>query len=255
MSDRPVGDLTPVLLYHQVVAGEPESPWQVSAAGLAADLDAVVRSGRVVLTASALAAEVAAGRAGRDGRGLCALTFDDGRATFLDLVLPLLVERGLPATMYVTTSRLGLPGWLSGPNLADLGTARVEIGAHTVLHRDLDLLPDGVIECELQVSRDHLGELLGVPPRTFAYPYGSYDQRVRDLVSDAGYDNGYAVKNALTHRQDDPYARARLTVLAGTARRTVEGWLAGRGAPPSWRGERLRTKAFRHVRAALVRRL
>jgi hypothetical protein len=63
------------------------------------------------------------------------------------------------------------------------------------------------------------------------------------------------VKNALTHREDDPYARARLTVLAGTGRRTVEGWLAGRGAPPSWRGERLRTKAFRHVRAALVRRM
>lgn len=251
MSVRPVGDLTPVLLYHHVVAGEPESPWQISASVLAADLDAVLRSGRTVLTASALAEEVAAGR----DRGLCALTFDDGRATFFDVVLPLLVERGLPATVYITTGRLDQPGQLSGPNLADLRAARVEIGAHTVIHRDLDLLPDTVIRCELEVSRDHLGEVLGVAPRTFAYPYGSYDQRVRDLVLDAGYDSGYAVKNALTHREDDPYARARLTVLAGTGRRTVEGWLAGRGAPPSWRGERLRTKAFRHVRAALVRRM
>jgi peptidoglycan/xylan/chitin deacetylase (PgdA/CDA1 family) len=148
---------------------------------------------------------------------------------------------------------LGHPGRLSETSLADLLGGDVEIGAHTVIYRDLDLLPDAVIRCELQVSRDHLAELLGAVPRSFAYPYGSYHRAARDLVSDAGYDNAYAVKNAFTHRQDDRYARARLTVRAGTGRHTVEGWLAGRGAPPSWRGERLRTRAFRHVRAALAR--
>jgi peptidoglycan/xylan/chitin deacetylase (PgdA/CDA1 family) len=250
MHSRPAGELTPVLLYRQVVAGEPESPWQVSTRTLAADLDAVMRSGRAVLTASALDDELA-GPHRRPG-GLCALTFDDGRATFLDLVLPMLVERGLPATVYVTTGTLGQPGMLSGASLVDLLGTGVEIGAHTVIYRDLDLLPDAVIRCELAVSRDHLAELLGVAPRSFAYPYGSFHRTAHDLVSYAGYDNAYAVKNALTHRQDDPYARARVTVLAGTGRRTVEGWLGGRGAPPSWQGERLRTKLFRHVRATLA---
>ena len=83
MHSRPAGELTPVLLYRQVVAGEPESPWQVSTRTLAADLDAVMRSGRAVLTASALDDELA-GPHRRPG-GLCALTFDDGGATFLDL--------------------------------------------------------------------------------------------------------------------------------------------------------------------------
>jgi len=42
-------------------------------------------------------------------------------------------------------------------------------------------------------------------------------------------------------------------VLADTARHRVEQWLAGRGAPRSWRRERLRTTAYRHVRAVRKR--
>lgn len=251
MSSRRACELTPVLLYHEVVAGQPESRRQVSAGMLAADLDAVLRSGRSVLAASALDDALVAPTG--HGGGLCALTFDNGAASFLDLVLPMLVERGLPATLYVTTGSLGHPGRLPESSLVDLPGTGVEVGAHTVTYRDLDLLPDAAIHCELQVSRDHLAELLGAAPRSFAYPYGTYHCVVRDLVSGVGYDNGYAVKNALTHRHDDRYARARLTVLADTARRTVEGWLAGRGAPPSWRRERLRTKVNRHLRAALTR--
>jgi peptidoglycan/xylan/chitin deacetylase (PgdA/CDA1 family) len=252
MSRPAACDLTPVLLYHDVVAGQPTNPWQLSASAFAAHLDAVMRSRRAVLTASALDDELV-GPPGPTGR-MCALTFDDVRASFLDLVLPMLVERGLTATFYVTTGSIGHPGRLSEAGLMDVVGTGVEVGAHTVIHRELDLLPDADIRCELRVSRDHLSELLGVAPRSFAYPHGSYHRMARDLVSDVGYDNGYAVKNALTHRQDDPYARARLTVFAGTEGSTVEQWLAGRGAPPSWRRERLRTKAFRHVRAVRARR-
>jgi peptidoglycan/xylan/chitin deacetylase (PgdA/CDA1 family) len=251
MSSRHVRTLTPVLLYREVVAGQPDNRWQVSRSALAADLDAVLRSGRAALTASALADRLVHTRG--DGTGVCAITFDDGNAHFLDLVVPLLVERGLPATVYVATGRLGQPGGLPESAVADLAHAGIEVGGHTVLHRDLDLLADAAIRCELQISRDHLTELLGRAPRSFAYPYGAYDRIARDLVSGAGYDNAYALKNAMTHTGDDRYARARLAVLAGTARRTVEAWLAGRGAPASWRRERLRTKAFRHLRAALAR--
>jgi peptidoglycan/xylan/chitin deacetylase (PgdA/CDA1 family) len=251
VSGRATGELTPVLVYHHVVAGQPTSPCQVNAGMLAADLDTVLRSGRAVRTASVLADELTGPAPSGD---LCALTFDNPRENFLDLVVPMLVERGLAATVYVTTGTLGQPGRLSEASLVDLVHAGLEVGAHTVLHRELDLLPPSVTGSELRVSRDHLAELLGTAPRSFAYPHGRYHRVSRDLVAAEGYDNAYAVKNALTHRHDDRYARARLSVLASTPRRVLEGWLAGRGAPVSWRGERIRTKAFRHVRAALARR-
>jgi peptidoglycan/xylan/chitin deacetylase (PgdA/CDA1 family) len=251
MPSHPGGGLTPVLLYHDVVAGRPASPWQVSRDSLATDLDAVLESGRTVLTASALDAALTAG-GDRVGR-LCAVTFDDGYASFADLVLPLLVERDLAATLYVTTGFLGEPGMLSKAALDDLAGSPVEIGAHAVLHRHLDLLPVDAARTEIRDSGDRLGRLLGHAPRSFAYPHGSFNRKVRDLTAQAGYDSAYAVKNALTHPADDRYARARLTVLADTRRATVREWLDGRGAPPSWRRERLRTKAYRHVRAVRAR--
>src|SRR4051794_174538 len=96
MSSRHGRELTPVLLYREVVHGPPTNRWQVSVSALAADLAAVVSSGRSVLPASALADRLSG--AGDDEAGLCAVTFDDGNASFVELVLPLLVERGLPAT-------------------------------------------------------------------------------------------------------------------------------------------------------------
>src|SRR3954454_8537891 len=111
MSRGPAPALTPVLLYHQIVAGRAMEPWQASAAMLAADLDAVLESGRSVVTASALDAALAG--AGRGDTGMCALPFDDGDAGFLDLVVPLLVERGLAATLYVSTGSIGQHGRLS----------------------------------------------------------------------------------------------------------------------------------------------
>src|SRR4051812_40334798 len=112
MSSRPARELTPVLLYHEVVACRPVQPWQVSVAMLAADLNAVLRSGRSVVSASALD-DALTGRPCGDQR-LCAVTFDDADVGFLRLVVPLLVERGLPATLYVTTGCIGRPGRLSG---------------------------------------------------------------------------------------------------------------------------------------------
>ncbi|MFI7601576.1 polysaccharide deacetylase family protein [Actinoplanes sp. NPDC049681] len=246
------GDSTvaPVLLYHDVTRGVPESPWQITVSELAAQLDAVVACGRTVLDATALDAALAGGSP--PVLPLCAVTFDDGYASFAELALPLLRERGLPATLYVTTGYVDRPGMLSEAALRDIAAASVEIGGHAVHHVHLDLRP-ATADAEIRDCRARLAGLLGQAPASFAYPHGSFHGAVRDAVARAGYANGYAVKNAFTHADDEQYARARLTVLADTGHRRVGRWLTGRGAPRSWHGERLRTTVYRRVRAARER--
>lgn len=239
----------PVLLYHDVTTGTPADRWTVRQDALAAHLDAVLDSGRTVLTASRLAARLFDVDADGAAAGVCAVTFDDGFASFTDLAMPLLGERGLDSTVYLTTGLLDRPGMLSRSAVADLyRSGGAEVGAHAVRHRHLDLLAPADLRAEVEGCRSELGELTGRLAASFAYPHGSFTRAVRDAVREAGYGSGYAVRDAFTHVRDDRFAIARLTVHADTPPERVRQWLSGRGAPLSWRRERLRTKVFRQVR-------
>ena len=243
--------IIPVLLYHRI-ASAPDDPYAVSATAFAADVQAILASNRTALTISQLA-DVRAGAA-RDPNGYVAVTFDDGFAETLNAVRSL-AALGLSATVYVTTGWIGAPGMLSSDQvkeLAELGDA-VELGAHTVSHPYLDELRRGELDAETVGSRDAL-RALGVPVRTFAYPHGAYDASVQAAVIRAGFSSAAAVKNALSHHRDDPWAVARYTVSQATPREQVARLLEGRGAPLAWEQERWRTRGYRHARR-LSRRL
>lgn len=238
----------PVLLYHSV-ADRPaavDRRWTVSRCDFAAHVNVLAESGRVALQIDELAAAL------RGERPLperaVAITFDDGFADTLAAVETLHAQE-LAATVYVTSGEVGRPGRLSAAGLAELARLQsVELGAHAVRHQRLDELDEANLVGEVGPSGARLEDLAQVAVRSFSYPHGSYDRRVRAAVIDAGYRSAVAVKNALSHAGDDPYAIARWTVTAGTPAAKVRAVLEGEGVPSAWGHERLRTKAFRGAR-------
>ena len=71
------------------------------------------------------------------------ISFDDGYADNYDAV-GLLLNRGLPSSVYVTTGAIGQAGRLSGASVAELARLPdVDVGAHAVNHRRLDELDEG----------------------------------------------------------------------------------------------------------------
>ena len=126
-----------------------------------------------------------------------ALSFDDGMDDNHSVVLPLLREHGLRATVYVTTGLIGKPNpWMAPESgarmmtvdeLRELVAAGFEIGAHTVSHPDLSRL--GFDEClrEMRESRDELERTLGVEVRTFAYPSCHYGPAAVEAARAAGF--------------------------------------------------------------------
>ncbi len=112
-------------------------------------------------------------------RAAISLSFDDARPSQVDVGLPLLNRYGVKATFYVTPSRLRerLAGWKQA--VAD----GHEIGNHTLTHpctgnyefsRDnaLETFSLARMEREILDANLDIHELLGVTPRTFAYPCG-----------------------------------------------------------------------------------
>jgi peptidoglycan/xylan/chitin deacetylase (PgdA/CDA1 family) len=237
-----------VLLYHGVPSTVAEAGrLAISASTFAEHLDVIVDSGRVAVTVG----DIAAGLRGERPlpERAVAITFDDGYDD-TEAAVEALRERGLCASIYVTTGDVGAPGMIRREQVERLALAgdAIELGAHSVGHPFLDELSVTDITREVRTSKQQLEHLISRPVETFAYPYGAYDRRVRAAVVAAGYSSAAAVKNALSHPDDDPWAVARWTVQSSTGAAEIEQVLSGRGVPRAWRGERLRTRAYRLAR-------
>ncbi|MCX4749928.1 polysaccharide deacetylase family protein [Kitasatospora sp. NBC_01287] len=252
----------PVLLYHSVSVDPPAwiAPYTVRPRDFIEQLDRLADSGRTVVPLRRL---VAAQRGGAPlPEHSAVLTFDDGFADFYWTVAPLLSERGLPATLYLTTGALHPPGeqapgsllpgaeMLNWRQVATIDAYGFELGGHTRTHPQLDTLPRGRLGPEIAGCKEELEEALGHPLTSFAYPHGYSSATVRRRVQLAGWTSACAVANTFSSQSDDPLRIARLMVRADTSTDQFQQWLDGRGAPVAPVAEKLTTKGWRLYRRA-----
>jgi peptidoglycan/xylan/chitin deacetylase (PgdA/CDA1 family) len=212
-----------VLLYHGVGPSNPRIDpgfLRVEPAAFRAQLDLLVEAGFEFVTVAELADRL---EGPEPPSGLVALSFDDGMDDNHGVVLPILRERGLRATVYVATGLIGKPNpWMSSDSgarmmtvaeLRDLASAGFEIGAHSVTHPDLSPLDFEDCFREASESKLALERLLGVSVRTFAYPFCFYGPAAVAAVRAAGFDaavtcqrlgswNRYELKRSLISGKD-----------------------------------------------------
>lgn len=126
-----------------------------------------------------------------DGDGVV-LTFDDGYCSLYEVAYPLLRERGMPFTLYLTTDPVESgrpmrdhPGadpltWDHVREMRDSGL--LTLGAHTHTHPDFRHLDVPDIEQEVDRSDELIEERTGIRPRHFAYPWGYWAESAHHVV-------------------------------------------------------------------------
>jgi peptidoglycan/xylan/chitin deacetylase (PgdA/CDA1 family) len=176
------------------------------------------------------------------------VTFDDGFAGTLDLAAPLLAELGVPAACFATVEFLGRPRMLSNQGLRALAASGMVIGSHTMTHPHLDCVLRSRLRQELGHSRDRLEEILERPVDLLAYPHGSNDRNTRRTALDVGYRAAFAVRNRLSHDQDDVWRIARLTVTRETTPDQLTRWAEVRATAVARSNDTLATITFRQWR-------
>lgn len=145
------------------------------------------------------------------------LTFDDIFANACDNAFPLLRQRGIPYTVFITTEYVDKPGFVTAEQLEVLKQDPLcTIGFHAdthVLMRELD-------NAQIRENTDSAGfeEAYGVKCRYFAFPYGSVyacPRRAVAIVAQKGYkavfstvDSGVSVK----YIQRNPWFVPRICV-------------------------------------------
>jgi len=152
------------------------------------------------------------------------LTIDDGYRDNLEVALPLLRSRRLPATLFLISRRFGATNeWsersatagrqlLSEEEARDMRAGGVAIGAHTRTHPHLPTIGGAELAAEVSGSRADLEELFDEPIVGFAYPYGGFDRRAVEAVRVAGFAAACTVESRPARLGDDPLLIPRIEV-------------------------------------------
>lgn len=121
-------------------------------------------------------------------KGTIAFTFDDGYASFYNIVYPLFAARNKKATNFPIINYIGSSydgkNTMSWANLLTLQNAGFEIGSHGETHTSFTTLSEVQLRAELDAV-DVAFLANGLPsPSTLAYPGGQYNASVETIVAD-----------------------------------------------------------------------
>jgi peptidoglycan/xylan/chitin deacetylase (PgdA/CDA1 family) len=202
----------PILLYHHIA--EYSGAGQDYYVGIQSFQDQMGRLkewGYTTITISDLAAAI------RSGKGLpqrpIVITFDDSNLDVYQNALPVMIQYGFKAVMYVILNSIGADQGLSIAQIQELAASGWEIGSHSYTHTSL--LKSQDLQKEICLSRYNLAKATGLEILTFAYPFGLADRYVTQYARDCGYTSAAGLGPSIRQSADDLYYLNRLTVLGG----------------------------------------
>ena len=169
------------------------------------------------------------------------LTFDDGFRNVWEHALPVLRAQQCRAIQFLVADRLGQTndwdaavGEVPAPlmdrsQVCDWLAAGNWIGSHTLSHPYLTRLALAGAREEIAASKQRLEDEFGVAVEHFCYPYGDWNERVRDLVMAAGYRSACTTRGGINTPETHRFELQRFTArYASRNWKNVKLWLKNR---------------------------
>ncbi|MSR76483.1 MAG: polysaccharide deacetylase family protein [Candidatus Ryanbacteria bacterium] len=121
---------------------------------------------------------------------VAAIYFDDGFRDVFTNAKPILKQKNIPATLFVTTSYADGARdpavYASWDEIAALGE-NWEIGSHSVSHRKLSKISKEEVRQEMIESKKLIEEKTGKAVTAFSYPHGRASSETEVVAREAGY--------------------------------------------------------------------
>jgi peptidoglycan/xylan/chitin deacetylase (PgdA/CDA1 family) len=158
-----------------------------------------------------------------DARPLVFLTFDDGFRDVFEHALPVLRQQRCCSIVFLVSEFIGKTnewqqraGDIAVPMMdeaqaRDWLAAGQEIGSHTRTHPRLTQLSADRAREEIVASKKSLEDRFGRAVDHFCYPYGDWNEAIRDLVQEAGYRTACTTNPGVNLPGTSPFELKRFT--------------------------------------------
>lgn len=219
LADLPLGGRVGprILIYHQI--GEASSfEMNLPVEAFVDQLDWLPANGEIVDI------ETAIGRIGHsEADHTYVLTFDDGHLSLFESAFPLLEQRGIPFTLYLSTGPIEEGGLLHGNEAMPLvnwdqvrqmlDSGLLTVGAHSHDHLDMRSQTHDAVLADLERCDRLIEARIGLSPRHFAYPWGHWSSTA-DPVVRSRYDSATIGGGPEIASGSDPHRLSRIPVMA-----------------------------------------
>ena len=151
------------------------------------------------------------------------ITFDDGYRDILSHGSPVMHQCGFSATVFLATDRIQTTpkrmegaDYLTWQDVRELHALGFSFGSHTVSHPDLRSLEPEEIDYELGYSKEIIEQVIGVPVRSFSYPFAfpeedsHFTRYLADALENLGFQNGVSTVIGRARSEDSRFFLPRL---------------------------------------------
>lgn len=198
----------PIFIYHSVRPAFPTQTanqrlYSITPATFEQQLQFLHDNGFTVISMDQLAVDVQNATTSGVAKPVV-LTFDDGWENQYKYAFPLLKKYHYTGTFYIFTNPIGKSkNFLTWQQIAEMNTAGMTIGSHTLSHPYLSKITPDQLHAEVFNSKQILETHLGKPITNFASPFGYTSPALVALLKQAGYTTGRTTYKGAHHSQAD----------------------------------------------------
>lgn len=150
------------------------------------------------------------------------ISFDDGFQSVFENAMEALAAAQFKAIQFLVPKLIGKSNeWdlilgmeqqplMNQSQIREWLAAGHEIGSHTLTHPYLTRISPEQAREEIGASKKWLEDAFGVSIEHFCYPYGDYNERVRQLSMEAGYRTACTVQFGVNTKSTDAFALRRI---------------------------------------------
>ncbi len=153
------------------------------------------------------------------------ITLDDGYEDNYTNMFPILKAYGAKATVFLVSSLIDTDGYLTRAQIKEMSdSGLVSFQCHTARHVDLSHLSAEGVRREFTESVGIIEEITGKTVRALAYPAGSYNDTVLQIVPEF-FDFAYTTKSPNSTPEYTPYTVPRHYIARGYGREAFSSFV------------------------------